>query len=41
VPKPLQGAGIALIVAGILAMAFMGFTGVDQGVQNAIRTLIP
>ncbi len=41
VPKPLQGAGIALIVAGILAMAFMGFTGVDQGVQNAIRTLLP
>jgi electron transport complex protein RnfA len=40
VPKPLQGAGIALIVAGILAMAFMGFTGVDQGVQNAIRTLL-
>jgi electron transport complex protein RnfA len=40
VPKPLRGAGIALIVAGILAMAFMGFTGVDQGVQNAIRTLL-
>jgi electron transport complex protein RnfA len=40
VPKPLQGAGIALIVAGILAMAFMGFTGVDQGVQSAIRTLL-
>jgi electron transport complex protein RnfA len=40
VPKPLQGAGIALIVAGILAMAFMGFTGVDQGVQNAIRTVL-
>ena len=31
VPAPLQGAGIALLVAGILAMAFMGFTGVDRG----------
>jgi electron transport complex protein RnfA len=41
VPKPLRGAGIALIVAGILAMAFMGFAGVDQGVQSAIQTLFP
>ena len=39
VPKPLQGAGIALIVAGILAMAFMGFTGVEKGVQNAFASL--
>jgi electron transport complex protein RnfA len=31
VPGPLRGAGITLIVAGILAMAFMGFTGVDRG----------
>ena len=27
VPKPLRGAGITLIVAGILALAFMGFAG--------------
>jgi len=27
VPKPLQGASITLITAGLLAMAFMGFTG--------------
>ncbi len=27
IPKPLQGAGITLIVAGILALAFMGFSG--------------
>ncbi len=27
VPKPLQGAGITLLVAGILALAFMGFAG--------------
>ena len=28
VPKPLQGAGITLLVAGILALAFMGFAGI-------------
>jgi electron transport complex protein RnfA len=27
VPKPLQGAGIALITAGLMSMAFMGFSG--------------
>ena len=27
VPKPLRGAGITLIIAGILSLAFMGFTG--------------
>jgi electron transport complex protein RnfA len=36
VPRPLQGAGIALIVAGIMAMAFMGFIGVDKGIQQAL-----
>jgi len=34
VPKALEGAGITLIVAGILAMAFMGFTGVDRGLAG-------
>jgi electron transport complex protein RnfA len=29
VPKPLRGAGITLIVAGILSLAFLGFVGVD------------
>ena len=33
VPKPLKGAGITLLVAGIMAMAFMGFTGVDRGLE--------
>jgi len=33
-PKPLQGTGITLIVAGILSLAFMGFTGVDRGLSN-------
>ncbi len=27
VPRPLRGAGITLLVAGILALAFMGFAG--------------
>ena len=30
VPGPLKGAGITLIIAGILAMAFTGFTGMDK-----------
>lgn len=28
VPRPLQGAAIALITAGIIALAFMGFSGI-------------
>jgi electron transport complex protein RnfA len=27
VPEPLKGAAITLITAGLLALAFMGFTG--------------
>jgi len=30
VPKGMQGMPIALITAGIIAMAFMGFSGIDQ-----------
>jgi len=30
VPKCLQGPGVTLLVAGILALAFMGFTGVGK-----------
>lgn len=37
VPKPLRGAGITLIVAGILAMAFMGFSGMRGNVEAALR----
>ena len=33
VPKGLQGMSIALITAGLLAMAFMGFSGVDNGLK--------
>ena len=31
IPRGLQGPGIALIIAGLMALAFMGFTGVLQG----------
>ncbi len=33
VPKGMQGMSIALVVAGLLAMAFMGFSGVDGGLS--------
>ena len=36
IPEPFKGAAITLIVAGILAMAFMGFTGVDNGLRTAL-----
>ena len=31
IPKGLRGTPIALLTAGLLAMAFMGFSGVDKG----------
>lgn len=31
IPQGMQGMSIALITAGIIAMAFMGFSGVDNG----------
>jgi len=30
VPAPLEGAGIALIIAGLMSLAFMGFSGMIQ-----------
>jgi len=39
VPRALRGAGISLITAGILAMAFMGFAMMDRGIEGAIRRL--
>ncbi len=36
IPKPFKGAAITLIVGGILAMAFMGFNGVDSGLNAAL-----
>ncbi|MGB2822578.1 MAG: Rnf-Nqr domain containing protein [Phycisphaerae bacterium] len=41
VPKSLKGAGITLIVAGILAMAFMGFAGVDANLKDAMLSRQP
>jgi len=37
IPEALKGPAITLIIAGILAMAFMGFTGVDSGLRNSLR----
>lgn len=36
IPESLKGAAITLIIAGILAMAFMGFTGVDSGLRKVL-----
>lgn len=33
IPKGMRGMSIALVTAGLLAMAFMGFSGVDRGLQ--------
>ena len=33
IPKAMQGMPIALITAGLMAMAFMGFSGVDGGLK--------
>jgi electron transport complex protein RnfA len=37
VPKPLQGPGITLIIAGILSLSFMGFTGVDASLAKIMH----
>lgn len=34
VPKGMQGMSIALVTAGLLAMAFMGFSGIDNGLAQ-------
>lgn len=36
VPKGMQGMSIALVTAGLLAMAFMGFSGVDNGLKTLL-----
>jgi len=35
IPMGMQGMPIALVTAGLLAMAFMGFSGVDNGLSKA------
>ena len=34
IPRGMQGMAIALIIAGLLAMAFMGFSGMDKGIAD-------
>lgn len=36
IPKGVRGVSIALITAGLLAMAFMGFSGVDNGLSRLL-----
>ncbi len=36
VPKGMKGMSIALVTAGLLAMAFMGFSGVDRGLASLL-----
>ncbi len=36
IPRGMQGMAIALVTAGLLAMAFMGFSGVDCGLAKAL-----
>lgn len=36
IPRGMQGMSIALVTAGLLAMAFMGFSGVDTGLAKAL-----
>jgi electron transport complex protein RnfA len=38
VPEAFRGAAITLIIGGILAMGFMGFTGVDIGLREALTS---
>ena len=34
VPKGVEGMSIALVTAGLLALAFMGFSGIDKGIAQ-------
>jgi Na+-translocating ferredoxin:NAD+ oxidoreductase subunit A len=36
VPAPLRGPAITLLIAGILALAFLGFTGMDANLAQAL-----
>lgn len=36
IPEPFRDAAITLVIGGILAIAFMGFTGVDSGLRDAL-----
>lgn len=34
IPRGMRGMAIVLVTAGLLALAFMGFNGVDNGLKN-------
>ena len=34
IPKGMRGMAIVLITAGLLSLAFMGFSGVDNGLRH-------
>ena len=34
IPKGMRGMAVVLVTAGILALAFMGFSGVDNGLRS-------
>ena len=36
IPKGMQGMAIVMVVAGLLSLAFMGFSGVDGGLKVAL-----
>ena len=38
VPGPLKGPGITLIVSGILALAFLGFSGMDRKLEGLFKS---
>jgi electron transport complex protein RnfA len=33
IPKGMRGMPLALVLAGLLAMSFLGFSGVDNGLK--------
>jgi electron transport complex protein RnfA len=33
IPKGMQGVAVVLVTAGLLSLAFMGFSGVDGGLK--------
>ncbi len=41
VPAPLRGPGITMIIAGILALAFLGFTGMDTTLARRLAPKPP
>jgi electron transport complex protein RnfA len=41
VPRALKGPGITFIVAGVLALAFLGFTGMDKKLRPAVEAAGP